>query len=614
MSYNLKILKDHPISLLELNDLTTPIQVINSYNDPGENYDSISFYNSSTLLTNTAIDKSGCGNNGTYEGDFPQNNNLLPLISGGINSTEITHSGSITVPIRNNYYGNTVNSAFGTKETSDNDFTLEIWISPNIIYPLENPIFADDQNKIGIYWKNGEFIFKVSDSEFVRYSVPYSKKTFHVVGTYSVSSITLYVDSIAVATKTLNNFKFTNESINLRVGPTTVEGDYFVANSVAAYRYSLDSNIIQRHYLDGSMSISPIHVAYPDKGILFSGTDANIRAVFDYSYPVDKSWTNFIDENTYYDTNQRCITFYKTETQEQKVFILNDSFLIPSSLNLVTSKIEWRNDTNITVESSTDGINYLFCENGKALPQYNKETFDSSDKVYIRITMITSDASQILPKLMFFCVTFYSNVDIYADNSGEKITSEDDYYLGSLNYSALSRTGTGGIKTKADGGFILNTSMEVNTLEFFYTPSSYNDSGLVSSTSTNGYTASKYSWHNSGIISKSNISKIYINGVNQTSKTQISDILALDQPHHIVIVYASPISGEITFNSSLYGSIEAQFKNIVIYEKLFTDTDAINHYNLYAGQPSLSITENAIALTEKDPIYYNNDWVIVQNV
>lgn len=584
MSYQLKVIKDYPIGFWPLDE-------------------------SSGV---TASDISGCGNNGTYVGS-PETN-MLPIIPGGQSGTKITNTAYATFPITKDFYGANVGAGFGTKYTSDNDFTIEVWFSQNIATTSETPLLADTTNDIGLYWHNGDVVFRVSENESVRYCVPYSKKAMHVVGVYASNSITLYLDSVPIVSKTLDNFKFTNTTLTLQAGPTLNSNDSFIVDAPAVYRYSLSPASIRRHFVDGNVTVSPIHVVYPDKGILFSGTDANIRAEFDYSYPVNKPWTDFVDDNTYYDINGRFITFYKTDTVQSKTFVINDSFIIPSEIGLTTSKIEWRNDLGITVESSVDGVTYLPCINGQPLPQYNKDSFSSSIQVFIRITMSTTDASKFLPELSFFCITFYSDRTIYADNYGDKITSTTDYYLGSLNYPILSRNGMNGIKCKADSGFVLNTSTEVRTLEFFYTPNSYNDSGLVSSTSTNGYTASNISWRNSGTISKSNISKIYVNNVDKTTSTNVSDLFVIGQPHHVVIVYSSPISLDITFNSSLYGGIEGQFKNIAIYEKAFTAGDVETHFELYTGKPVETISESAITLTELAPVYYNNDWIVLQSV
>ena len=584
MSYQLKVIKDYPIGFWPLDESSG----------------------------STAADISGCGNNGAYVGSPAAN--MLPLVPGGISGTKITNTAYATFPINKDYYGANVGAGFGTKYTSDNDFTLEVWVSQNISTTSETPLLADITNDIGLYWQKGDIVFKVSENDSVRYCMPYTKKSLHLTGVYSVNSITLFIDSVPVASKELNSFKFTNTTITLQSGPTLNSSDSFIVDAPAVYRYGLNQDALRRHYIDGNVTVSPIHVVYPDNGILFTGTDANIRAPFDYSYPVNKPWTQFLDENTYYDSNRKYITFYPTDTVQAKTFIIEDFFLIPLEIGLTTSKVEWRNDFGITVESSVNGTTWVACTNGQPLPQYTKDSFDSSGKVYIKITMSTTDASKFLPKLSFFCVTFYSDRTIFADNYGDKITSTTDYYLGSLNYPILSRNAMNGIKCKADSGFVLSTQMDIQTLEFFYTPDSYNDSGLVSSTSTNGYTASNFSWRNSGTISKSNISKIYVNNVDKTSQTNVSNVFVLGQPHHVVIEYASPISGDLTFNYSLYGGIQGQFKNIAIYEKAFTAQEVETHFELYTGKPVETIIESAITLTEQAVEYYNNDWIVLQSI
>ena len=135
----------------------------------------------------------------------------------------------------------------------------------------------------------------------------------HIVGVYSISSFSLYVDARLVATKALSpEFKFTNTSISLTSGPTSSALDSFVFDAPAVYRYSLSPQSILNHYNAGSVSASAIQIVAPDEGVLFSGTDASIRAQFQYSYPINRRWTEFLDENTYYDENAGYISFYKT--------------------------------------------------------------------------------------------------------------------------------------------------------------------------------------------------------------------------------------------------------------------------------------------------------------
>ena len=581
MSYQLKVIKDYPIGFWPLDESSGSI----------------------------AADRSGCGNNGTYVGSPASN--MLPLISGGGSGTRITDTAYVTFPITKDFYGANVGAGFGTKYTSDNDFTLEVWINQSIESSDETPLLADITNDIGLFWDNGDIVFKVSSTESVRYCVKYTNKALHLVGVYSVSGITLYMDSVPVASKLLSGFKFTNTTLSLQSGPTINSGDTFIVDAPAVYRYGLISTSIRRHYIDGNASPSAIHVVYPDKGILFSGTDANIKAVLDYSYPASRPWSDFVNEDTYYDANKKHITFYQTDTPAVKTFVINDSFIVPSQLNLTTSKIEWRNNFGITVESSIDGITYLPCSNGQPVPQYSKDSFDTSSRLYIRITMNTSDSSKYLPKLSFFCITFYANRTVYADNFGDKITSTTDYYLGSLNYPILSRHYMNGIRAKNGAGFDLDTSMSVKSVEMLFTPLTLAANTLIYAS---GGTTTRLAWNGSGAISKANIAKLYINNVDVSTATNISNYLVEEEPHHIVVVFTTPISGPIQFNYESTGGDSNLYKNIAIYDSELTASKVETHFELYTGRPVESILESAITLTELQPEYYNNDWVVLQSI
>lgn len=585
MSYQLKVIKDYPIGFWPLDE------------------------SSGT----TALDRSGCGNNGAYIGS--PISDILPLISGGISGTKITNTSYVTLPITKNYYGISTTAGMGTKYSSDNDFTIECWVYPSIVSSSSTSIMSDNSNNIGLYLENGDVVFKVSATDLIRYPITYSKRALHIVGVYSVYSISLYVDGRLTANKSLaDDFKFTNTTLSLAIGPTTSSGDSFVIDAPAIYRYSLSNASIQRHFGDGNFSAPSIQVVAPDEGILFSCTDASIRAQFQYSYPVNRNWSEFLDSNTYYNESAGYISFYKTDSVLSKTFILQDSFLIPSQVPFVTSKVEWRNDLGITVQSSLDGTNWQNCSNGQPLPQYTKDSFSSVGVVHIKITMTTTDASKYLPRLAYFAVSFYTNKDVYADNYGDTITSSTEYYLGSLNYPLLSRHYDNGIRTKAGAGFNLTTTGSVKSLEMFLTPSDLTANTLLDVASTGSYTASRYSWTNGGTITKTNILKIYVNGVDKTSQTNIANVFSANQLHHIVLVLTQPASGILKFNYSGSGGPSCLYNNIAIYAKELTASIAATHYDLYVGRPSVSIEDPSITMTEKGIESYNNDWIVLQSI
>jgi hypothetical protein len=583
MSYQLKVIKDYPIGFWPLDE------------------------SSGT----TAADISGCGNNATYVGSPASN--ILPLVSGGLSGTRITNTAYITVPVTKDYYGATVGSGFATKYTSDNDFTIEAWIYSSIESNDVVRLFADTTNNIGLFWDRGNIVFKVSADEWVISSLPYSKKTIYVAGKYTGESIELYVDGVSVGFKSLSSFKFTNTTLGLQIGPTTTSGDEFTVDAPAVYRYALPDSTILRHYINGNITSPAIQVAYPDEGVLYSGSDANLRPSFDYSYPVNKPWTYWLDDNTYYDLVNKEIGFYETETAESKTFVIEDFITIPSELNLITSKVEWRNDLGITVESSIDGTvgSYVACVNGQPIPQYTKDAFDASGKLYIKITMSTSDASKYLPKLSFFCIAFYSNKDLYADNYGDKINSATEYYLGSLNYPILSRNYTNGIRAKNAAGFKVNTLSSIKSVEMFFTPLTLAANTLFYASDPS---ATRLAWNGSGVVSKANIANIYVNNVDVTNQTNISSYLVAEEPHHVVIVFTTPVTGSLQLNYETSGGPSNLYKNITTYEKELTAGIVETHYELYTGRAVSSVTEPAIDLTESDIIAYNNDWIVLQSV
>ena len=119
-----------------------------------------------------------------------------------------------------------------------------------------------------------------------------------------------------------------------------------------------------------------------------------------------------------------------------------------------------------------------------------------------------------------------------------------------------------------------------------------------------------YAWDQFGAITKSNISSIWVNGVNKTSQTSISNVFTSGEPHHVVINFTSSITDEITFNTSGTGT----YKNLTLYPTTLTQTQISEHYDLYTSRLTHTITDDYITVTENTPDLYDNDWVLVQKV
>jgi Concanavalin A-like lectin/glucanases superfamily len=587
MSYQLKVIKDYPIGFWPLDETSGT----------------------------TATDSSGCGNNGTYTGTLTTN--LLPLIPGGTHASKITNSSYVTLSVAKDYYGSTASGGLGDSDTSDNDFTLEVWIYPRFTTSNLTPILGDLTNGMGLFWEKGNIVFKL-DSEQINYTVPYTKKSLHIVGTYSVSKMSLYVDGKVVSTKELSGFKFTNSNFVPKIGPTLNASDSFLVDAPAVYRYDLGLAKIKNHYNE-IQPLPTIQIAYPENGEIFDFYDNSISKQWSFMYPANKSWTYFASDDLYYNKLDDALEIAKSTGS--KTIVIEDIVTVPISYTLDSSKIEWDGENGVSVETSLDGTTYTACTNGGVIPGYSIDSFATDRIIYLKITLSTTDSSKFLPKLSSLILSFYNDQKHYALNSGSYFSTMEgesgvtvyDVTMSNSSYPVLSRHARNGLKTVTDSGFFIQTETLVGTLEFFYTPDSLLTSGLIH-TLADGGAASNISWNSLGAMSKTNISAIYINGINKTSETNVSNIFTAGELHHVVIVFSSVVSGPIRFNYGIAGSVPALFQNIAIYPTAFTSQNVTDHLNLYIEKPSVSADDSSFSVTEDAVSIYDNDWLVVKNI
>jgi hypothetical protein len=508
----------------------------------------------------------------------------------------------------------------GKKYYSDNDFTIEFWFHPQISSSDRIPLVADPVNNVGVFYEKGNLLFQLN-AQKAEYTLPSTNKSFYVVATYTTNSALLYVDGVLVKSNSLPNFEFTNTDLNLVSGPTPTSNDSFSINSVAIYRYALAQPQITYHYNQG-LPLPAIQIADPDGGELFEFYDDDLVTLYKYVYPESKSWSDMIVTGLEYDQSLNCLQMIQTTSQASSTIVLEDYISIPTTATFDSSKIEWDGDNGISISASPDGVTYTPCVNGQQIPGFTITSFANTGQVYLRITFASTDTSRFIPRLFNLSLSFYNNQIKYSYNGNGYMSTLEGYTgvsdaritMGKETYSILSRNNRNGLRTVIDSGFELNTTDGIRTVEFFYTPTSLNDSGIIHTSATNGYAASNISWHNNGGISKTNILGFYVNGVNKTSETNVSTIFKANQLHHVVVVFAAAVSEDIRFNYSLYGSSSALYQNVTIYEDAFDSTKAIGHYNLYTQKQYQSVSDPAvITMTESGVDTHDYDWVVIQN-
>jgi len=583
MSYYRTVLADFPISYYTLDEVKSGSvdyysQILASYPTYQAVKDAFSVY--SDIAGQPILDFSGNNNNGTVSGI--SGSKIMPLVSGGIYGTLISDQTSI----------NYLTPGLANKYHSDNPFTIELWAKlPNTGTSLI-PIVADQNSSTGIYYQNGDIIFKVSTNS-LRYKVT-NNKALHIVALYNKTSLVLYINGSKVATKQIDFFTFSNNSTIFSTGPSA-SNNYFVVDSVAFYRYNLSAGKILSHYIEGIKELNYSQIVYPDGGYLFSLNHSKIRPVARYYYPGTKQWSELVDENVIMPTDQSYITFLQTTDSQSKTFTFTETIIIPSGLGVTSSQISWEDDVdNIVVQVSRDGTSWQTCKNNNPIPYFNKNDGITDGLLYLKVTMSSSDTSFNIPVLRSLSLDFFSNTDFYADNSGDRLYSNQDYGLSRYNYPIISYNDYNGLRMYNGGGFNLESSNSFRTIEMIFTPVSGQNVLFSSNTKI-------FEWDSAGLINKSGVSGFYVNGVDHTASTNISSFLTTNMPHHIVIVLSTAATSNIRFNYNQNGTKSGGnnlYSNIALYPDALTSSQATTHYQLYTHQYVVSVSDTGVEISE----------------
>jgi len=584
MSYYLDVIKDSPIGFWKLDEPSGSI----------------------------AYDISGCGNHGSYIGQIVKMG--MPIVTGGDHSNKIDNSNYIQFTISKDFSGTTGTGGFATSDTYDNGFSLEAWMHPKTLTSL-TPILADSAG-IGLYWDNGNIVFKL-ESERIDYSVQNPNRVLHVVGIYSIGSMSLYVDGVLVKTKSFSS-KFTNTSVTLVSGPAAV-GEYFLIDSPAVYRYPLSSEVIHSHYKHLFLN-NDEQISIPDFGQLFLVSDRYYQPETQYSYPEMESWKSLSYDNDNVSWNEKDNSVYLSSGTYGEII---EDLVLNITKPYISSKIEWVATTGVSVsvsDTSSSGP-WTVCTNGSSIPGFTQGSSFSSKKVlYFKMQFSSSNFNVYTPELYSLKISFYTEKKIYAHNGGNTISvsqptsgSTWDIDLSRNNYPVRSRNYHNGVRPKASA-FFVNLVEPAKSLEMIFTPKSLSSGHIVFNKT--GLIESSLSWAAGGLISKSNISDIYINGQNASSATNISSYLYIDEPNYIFITFTSLVSGELWLNGKQILGVRSGvlddnlYQNIALYSS--TTISPTEHYNLYIGKPASTAADSSLLITEEAVSTYSRDRVVFQ--
>jgi len=579
MSYKNRVLNDFPNSFYLLDevqsgsvnnytDLLSQYATYQDLKDSGKTYGQISGID--------IYDYSGSLNNGTAS--FASTKEIMPLVTGSVRGTELLTSTII----------NYAPKGIATKYYKDNSFSIEAWCAlPG--YSTSTTIVGDTTNNVGIFYQNGNIIFKVGSNQVQ--STVSNSEVVYIVAIFQSNILSLYINGLLVDSLEINSYKFSNESVDFQSGPSSGR---FVIDCVAFYRYSLSATQILNHYYEGTQEVNISQIVSADNGYLFSMNTQPIRPKFIYSYPTSKTWSQVVSDGISISDDNSYIYIPETDSPGAASFTFTDYFIVPNYLDINTSQIHWSNDVNgILVEASIDEINWQTCKNGNPLPYINKNDNQFSDVVYLRVTLSSADTTKYFPILRSLEIAFYTDKNFYSDNSGSYISSNYDYSLPKVNSKTLSYNKNNGLTMYNGHGFSLNSVPPVSCLELIFTPQ-YDQNVLFSGASK------KYEWNNAGTVTKTGISSIYVNGIDRTAETNVWNFLVVDVPHHIVINLTSPDTS-IKFNQNQNDSksgLGHMYNNVAIYETNLSANKISNHYLLYTGNTVNQINDTSFSISE----------------
>lgn len=544
-------------------------------------------------LSSNAEDKSGCGNDGTISGTHQFGKNSLIPYDG--RSTKISGSSYISIPLDKDYYSSSVLPAIANRSSSTKEFSIELWFKPQTSFLQESPLFADVLADTGIFYQNGNIVFKI-EGVSLEYTLSNINKSLHIACVYGVNVMSIYVDGEPVATKNTDMFRFEAEDVDFQVGPVVGQSDSFLINGVAVYRYALTSDQIYGRFTS-LYNVPAIQISDPDNGALFEIKNKAYGRKFTFNYPIDKDWSEIADSPVVRNEGYGYLELSKIDGQVSKEIL--DVLSIPSMEDYNHSVIEWEGDNGITVSISQDNLVFHECKNGLPLPisDFTKSI------IYLKITFNSSDAQRFNPRLHKLNISFFKDVRIYSENSASYIAKSTggshDFGFTWNNKPILSHSMYNGLR--AENKFSIYTDRDVLTLETFYTPDSLDAGSLFD----------QLSWSGAGTISKPNILALYINGEDKTSETSVSGLFEVGQLHHVVAVLSDSITEEIVFND---GSNEALYQYISIYESQMDAGTAQAHYEMYVDSVSTIAVGGSLSMTENSVNYYDNDWIVIQSI
>lgn len=450
-------------------------------------------------------------------------------------------------------------------------FSLEAWVFPNTT--TANVVSrVGEQDGIGI--TNDVLTFKIrfaGSTAQINYPID-TAKNLHVVGTYTPSGISLYVNGEHY--KQLNfteaqqsdTFATATDNGNFYAGGTGTTGNVFI-QAVAIYEYALSLNQVRSHYKWGRDAVNPDSVAAVYGGrsvdVSFKHADTFLRHIIGPTM----SWYLGDINNLTITSNGYLSQQYEDGVLQEGIWTYGfDTDYDDSNINSVL--LQWEGSGTFTVETSVDGNTWSTATNNEYAPGLTPGTNPSH--LFIKITFPENGAGQVHN---LDIVGFKTNT-IEIPNRVLTLTNTVDIReeMTPLEY----RTDTGLLFEGSESMSLAASTEEGYVGEFTYEYWYYTPNGTIG-------------------LSAPGSSAFYQNGAVFDS-TRVGSWNLL----HLVSSTAMPylqVSGDIIIG------------RIAVYPRTLTATECANIYKMYTGKLRVPVdNDGTITVSTPSVEAYSSDW------
>lgn len=513
---------------------------------------------------------------------------------------------------RNSNVLNFATSVYNAKR-ADSPFSLEAWVRPQYFTTSTMSILSHNGEYDGLWLDADNINFTVkfgTDTATVSWPIPDSPSTYHVVGIYDSSKITLMIDSAVVAQKEVADFIQQNfkafASPNLYIGQSASANQVATVDGIAVYTRGLSDAEVYRHFVAGRRVLSVAEIANIYGGTTFDSTSRDSMPSKQWDTALDWSLGSYSDVEFVSDDLKPILD---TLTGLSLPGVWTSQYEASISAVVYGIVLDWDSDGSFTVQASKDlGTTWISVTNGITIPGTFAWTTAGSD-LLIRITFtggVTGDISSIRT----LRARGYSSPTVYGSFSTRNLTVNAAVTTSSKSSQPVEGKADSGFRTTLNGGVInINPDTDaddpypVGTLEVWHKFSGLATSKFVFDARPAGGTP--YLWVNgSNQLAFVGMSAVYVNGAPVTSGTLV---ILPDVWYHIVAVFTTAIATRIDIQTG-----DRDISVLNVYPTALTAPNAALMYSMYSDYPNAVLATEANPITEGANAYalYGYDWSI----